>query len=406
MGTVLIALLLTAGPLKLAAMPLEPGEGIQEKTAAALWESVLAEVRKRPNVSVLSQAEIQSVLTLERQQQLMGCTNDTCAAEFGYALGVDQMLLGSVSKLGASWLMHISLVDVKKVATAAQADRRLKDKSIDDLLDVIPQMVDELFGGPAPTTVPAAAVQAPEPPAGKKTVSGAREEPFDFGGPRPKLTVYTDGAGHYIAVNVGESDGPVFAGNGKALWAQRIIGYGADGQGSFGYTFWEPRGGSRRGSFNGKSGKYVLWCGEQSVAFTPAPKAEANKVLKGAKLYKQRWRRSANTLARDDAGNYYYVDEKRDSDETEDLRIFFGKKGSMRELDVNDTLLDNQGMLVVTPGGRLRVDPHQKIAEWLTSSGTIKLTYIPIGPQEGKLIYGQLGVYKGETFGSACDPQF
>jgi len=414
MTSALVALLLAAGPQKVAVMTMDPGEGVPEKTAAALTEAVIAEVRRQPNLQVVTPQEISTLLGFERQKQLLGCHEDTsCMAEIGSALGVDRLLMGSAAKLGASWLVHLKLIDASKGSAVGQSDRRLKDKSIDDVLDALPPMVAELFGRAPP---PAAAV-APPPPAASlpavttvKTESGGADEPDELSDEvQKKMVLITDGKGHYVAVAGYQfSEDGFFAGDGKSFWAQYVIGGGAEGDVKFNMVFWDPRiPAAYQRAIDFSDGKYTIQCGDKKVAYQLVPKAQAEPVLKKARFLKPRWRRRALALARDDSGNYFVVDGAReDNDETRKPRLFTGPKGGLREVPLRDAISDAKGMLLISEAGKLRLSPGDAgDAEWTDGKGgVLKLTRLEIGPREGKLIYKELGLYKDDPLRTACDP--
>jgi hypothetical protein len=166
----LLALVLAA-PLKVAVMPVASGEGVPGKTAEAISGAVTAEVRKRSGGQVITQQEVNTLLSLEQQKAMLGCQNDSCFAEIGGALGVERVVSGDLSRLGESWLFHLKLLDPGKAQVLASSDRRLRGGTIDDVLDALPAMVGELFppaprpaapsAGTTPQTAPAASVGTP-----------------------------------------------------------------------------------------------------------------------------------------------------------------------------------------------------------------------------------------------------
>ena len=102
---------------------------------------------------MITQREIAAVLTLDRQKQMLGCQSDACMAELGGALGCERLVAGDLARLGESWLFSLKLVETGKARVAAQADRRLRGGTIDDVLDQLPAMVGELFPN-APRAAP------------------------------------------------------------------------------------------------------------------------------------------------------------------------------------------------------------------------------------------------------------
>src|SRR5512133_3884096 len=159
----LLAAALAAAPPKLAVLQVVNGEGVPSSTAAAITEAVVAEVRRQSKAEVITQREIASILSLEKQKAMLGCETDACMAELGGALGADRLVAGDMAKLGESFLLHLRVVDVKKVRVAVQADRRLRGGTIDDVLDVLPAMVKELFPGTPAAPPPALAAPLPSP---------------------------------------------------------------------------------------------------------------------------------------------------------------------------------------------------------------------------------------------------
>ena len=102
-----------AGATRVAFVPLAATAGVDAKEATALSEVVLGSARKRPGVQVVADEEVKSLLSLEQQKQLLGCSEERCKADLGNALGVDLVLLGSVGKLGESTLLTLKLVRAK-----------------------------------------------------------------------------------------------------------------------------------------------------------------------------------------------------------------------------------------------------------------------------------------------------
>jgi hypothetical protein len=275
-------------------------------------------------------------------------------------------------------------------------------------------MVAELFGPqPQQAQPPVAAAPAPGPEAAvAKATSGGEDTPFT---PRPaKLTLLTDGAGHYLALAPAEgTDTPLFAGDAQRLYAQRVIGSSSNGEGDFDFVFWDPRirdGWQRSLAFKDK--KYLLQCGAKQLAYRAAAPAEAKKVLARAQLLRPRWRRQLQSLARDDAGTYFLVDEPRETQgvptpSAEDgnvLRLFVGPKGKLRELALNDVVSDSAGTLLLTPEGSLQVTRGADKATWKVGSASTALTAVPLDESAAALAYGKQGPYRDDPLRTACDP--
>jgi hypothetical protein len=128
---------------------------------------------------------------------------------------------------------------------------------------------------------------------------------------------------------------------------------------------------------------------------------DAKKLVDAAAFRRPFWKRQAQALARDDAGNYYYVDRMRDDYGGKGHRIFAGPKGGMKELPMTNVVSDSVGEIYATKKGELRfvMDPNK--ASWIRGAAKTELTIIPIEANVS-LIYGELGVYDG-SLGTPCD---
>jgi TolB-like protein len=416
MLSIALAAVLAATP-KLAVMPIAAGEGVPATTTAAITDALAAEVRRRSGAEVITRKELETVLSLEAQKEMLGCQSDACIAEIGGALGVERLVAGDLARLGESWLFHLKLVDTGKVKVVAQADRRIRGGTIDDVLDALPPMVGELFGaapaaaptpGPAAAPLPAPAVTAAPAPAPPPWA----EEPFVADeGPRERRAVFTDGAGHFVTVVPATlSSHPLFAGDAKKLFRARAVGGGTDGRGGWSVTFWDPRFSSGwQRSIEGEAGDIHLQCGDRKVTLRRVPPLEARAQLRGVKVFQPRWRRIPHGLARDDDGNYYLLEGARSADgdpKDADYRLWVGPKKKMVPLELVDVARDGGGYLAISTGGKLslKYDPVGGMkAEWITSAGSRALTWL--APEDhGALLYGELSVWAGQPLGTPCDP--
>jgi hypothetical protein len=439
----LLAAALAAAPPKLAVLQVLNGEGVPASTAQAITEAVVAEVRKQSKAEVITQREIASILSLEKQKEMLGCQTDACMAELGGALGTDRLVSGDMAKLGESFLLHLRVVDVKKVRVAAQADRRLRGGTIDDVLDVLPKMVSELFqpaapaapavatsppraeDGPPAAAVPAvvtapapasptAAGQAPAPVVAaalsKKMAGGWADEPETVPRDvRDRMSVFTDDDGLVIAIVPFQGiDAPFYAGDGEKLYRQRVVGGGQEGRYAFNRVFWEPRAKSGAdASLDVKGSQATLSCGKRRIMLRTVGPGGVRRVFEEAKFQAPPFRRVPVLLARDDQGSYFLVDAARDpntgqADDRPEYRLRYGKKGALAPVELTDTLADGGGLVLVSASGRL----VQKggTVEWISGAGKTPLTLIEVR-DAATFIYGELGAY-GSRLGTPCDGKF
>lgn len=220
------------------------------------------------------------------------------------------------------------------------------------------------------------------------------------------LAVLTDEDGEvYVVEDRWGDEHWAFFGDGKVLHRLRVYGGGADGsKGTFEYSFWSPR---VERAYIGKNdkGEYYVQCGNgddgETVKLTRMPDADAKKVLDTASFRKPLWKRQAQALARDDAGNYYYVDRMRDEHGGKSHRIFAGPKGGMKELPMTNVVSDSVGEIYATKKGELRFITDPNKATWIRGTAKTELTIIPL-EMNIAMIYGELGVYDG-SLGTPCD---
>ncbi|MDP1827607.1 MAG: hypothetical protein Q8L48_30325 [Archangium sp.] len=124
----LILTLAAAPGLKLAA----PGfECVHlEPEVCALYTDTFAQLlAERGAVRVTTQREIAALLGLERQKQLLGCTDASvnCVAELAGALGVDGVVSGSVGRLGSAFTVNVKIVSARDGSALGARSGRVKD---------------------------------------------------------------------------------------------------------------------------------------------------------------------------------------------------------------------------------------------------------------------------------------
>lgn len=91
--------------------------GLPAAEGKALSDSLVGVVAAeiaRLGHNVVSSADINAMLSLEKQKELIGCSEASCLAEIGGALGVDLMVSGAVGKLGDTFTMTMTLVNPQR----------------------------------------------------------------------------------------------------------------------------------------------------------------------------------------------------------------------------------------------------------------------------------------------------
>ncbi|MGA9523102.1 MAG: hypothetical protein WBV82_16660 [Myxococcaceae bacterium] len=401
-----LTLLATApGSPRVALMPLSGGEGVTEKTAETVTDALAAELRRLGGSQLVTGREISAILSVERQKALLGCQDTSCMAEVAGALDADQVIVGSVARLGESWLLQLQRVDARKATTLSHANRRRKG-GVDALLDELPQLAREVMGAPSNPVVVAPAQQQVAPAASKPLPAPHADVPLE-GLDKAALTVVTDGGGRYLAFEPFMlTDGAFLHGSASKLHAQRVFGGGSEGRIAFSVTFWEPRARApAQASFSFRDGAYTLTCGEKKISYRPLTKKETSAFLAKAKLFKPRWQRQAYALARDDDGNYFYVDQAREPEDNTDFRLYVGGKGRLTGHVAEALAHDSSGDVLAAAGGRLKLKPNGGEAEWIHEAGRAKLSWLPVLDNR-LLIYGDQGPYAGLELGTPCDGHF
>ena len=108
-------------------------------------------------------------------------------------------------------------------------------------------------------------------------------------------------------------------------------------------------------------------------------------------------------MARDDSGNYYYVERGRYRDNERSFRVHVGPRGKMKQLGLKNVVHDTEGDIFSTASGDLRlVAGPSGVAEWVKNSKRTQLVDVPVDTNIG-LIYNELGVYTRLRLGQPCD---
>jgi hypothetical protein len=118
---VLLALSLSAAPapIKVATMRLNLVD--QSESKADFYTDHLSDRLGEQGLNVTSPREVAAILGMERQKQLLGCSEgSSCLAEIANALGVDGLVMGDIAKIGSSYQVNLKVIDSqtgKKLAT-------------------------------------------------------------------------------------------------------------------------------------------------------------------------------------------------------------------------------------------------------------------------------------------------
>src|SRR4051812_43670994 len=101
------------GTLKIAILNIAAEGGVTRNAANAFADMVQGAIRARGH-SVISRSDIENMLGLEKLKDSLGCNTTSCLAEIGGALGVDEIITGSLSKVGSYQLIVIKRMNPKK----------------------------------------------------------------------------------------------------------------------------------------------------------------------------------------------------------------------------------------------------------------------------------------------------
>jgi hypothetical protein len=213
---------LAAGPTTVLVLPLEAKGGAAPDLAQLTTSAVTVHASKVPGFRVISFSEVQGLLTQEQLKQAVGCDSAGCAAEIAGSLNSDEIVIGSLGKVGGSLLLTMTRVRARDAQVVGRAMERVPGQDEDVLLDRLAPAVTELFGAGAPGSPGS----LPPPAAGlRRYVSAVSAPCLEQAAPRSPV-LRTLGIGAEVIV----SDPPVVSQ--KGIPYRAVLGGGA-GAGGF-----------------------------------------------------------------------------------------------------------------------------------------------------------------------------
>lgn len=102
----------------------------------------------RAGAQVVTPADVKALLGLERQKQLVGCSEQSCIAEIASALGADGLVTGQLAKVGERLRLTVKRLSARTAEVITVASIDATDDT--ELLAGLPKCAHELLGTVAP----------------------------------------------------------------------------------------------------------------------------------------------------------------------------------------------------------------------------------------------------------------
>ena len=136
---------------KLLVLDLTVNGGVDPSLGKAMGEAVTAEISKRGYFQVLSSEDVRTLISVERQKQLLGCSEDasqSCLAELAGALGAQLTLSGSIGRIGDSYQLTLQALDSARAQPIGRSTRLARTP--EGVREAVPYAVAEATGTPMP----------------------------------------------------------------------------------------------------------------------------------------------------------------------------------------------------------------------------------------------------------------
>lgn len=145
---------------QLAVLPLSP-HGIDSSDAAILTDALSDAFLRTGTVRILERQQMNEILKEQGFEQSGACDGSECAVKAGQLLGIDQIVVGSIGKLGSSYVLSLRRVDVGTGEILASSSRD-QSGAINELLHgIVPDAVSDLSGVRPKSPVPFASSAKP-----------------------------------------------------------------------------------------------------------------------------------------------------------------------------------------------------------------------------------------------------
>lgn len=169
---VLVASSASAARAKVVVIGISASNDSLKPVAESISEQVLTELGHDERLEVIGTSDVQAILGIERQKQLLGCTDvaNSCLIEISSALGAPWLVSGSLAKLGKAMRMDLKLIRSRDGKVVFRDGRTFKDES--DVFEAVSALVTKLVkaidikeGASTTTSAPPPVVVEPARPA-------------------------------------------------------------------------------------------------------------------------------------------------------------------------------------------------------------------------------------------------
>ena len=221
---------------------------------------------------------------------------------------------------------------------------------------------------------------------------------------KEQLVVLGTPGGRYLALVPELESRHVYYGERRALHRQKVLLSATDEDDNFSVLIWAPDqvGGA---AVELVDDQWQLRCGNRITPLSPIADPERALLLKTARFAEPRLDREPYALARNQRGEYFYVDRDLGSRRAGSFRVYAGRLGKVRRLKLAWLVSDSEGDVFATRRGQLRITTGaagERRIEWRRGKSSEALLAVPI-TRNPYLIYKELGVYQNHQLGTPCD---
>lgn len=128
----------------IAVLDFDARAGITKEEAASLSDIFQSQLVDMGEFIVVDRQRIKSILQEQGFQQSEACSQTECIVEAGKILKVDKMFAGTIGKVGRTYNVNISAIDIATAQIVINKSRQYSGE-IDDLAsEIVPEMANEI----------------------------------------------------------------------------------------------------------------------------------------------------------------------------------------------------------------------------------------------------------------------